>query len=445
MRSLLLALLVFGSLPLIVVKPHVGVLVWSWLGYMNPHRLTWGFTHDFSFALVVGLVTAAAWLFSREPKRLPRHPLVLLLAAWALWVSFTTLFAAYPDEAHWKWDRTIKILLMNGLVTLGLITSRARLQALIWVIVLSLGFYALKGAAFTVAMGGNYRVWGPPGTFIADNNQLGMALLMTIPLVRYLQLQASRAWLRLGLLVLMLCFLLAAIGTYSRGAVVGLAVTALALLIKSRHRMKLAFVAGTALVGAIQFMPAHWHARVESILAYEDDPAVQGRFASWEYALKVAGEYPVMGGGFEVFRGNLADSQTGWRSAHSIYFEALAEHGYVGLAIFLALLVGTYLAAGAIVRRTRDQPELAWARDLAAMVQVSLAAYAVAGLFLNLATFDLFYHLVTIVVITHALVAARPTAQASPLPAATEPAHGRPEIAFTLRAPGAGADHASMR
>ena len=71
MRSLLVALLIFGSLPLIVVKPHVGVLVWSWIGYMNPHRLTWGFAYDFPFAMVVALVTIAAWLFSREPKTVP--------------------------------------------------------------------------------------------------------------------------------------------------------------------------------------------------------------------------------------------------------------------------------------------------------------------------------------------------------------------------------------
>jgi hypothetical protein len=38
------------------------------------------------------------------------------------------------------------------------------------------------------------------------------------------------------------------------------------------------------------------------------------------------------------------------------------------------------------------------------MVQVSIAAYAVAGLFLNLATFDLYYHLIAIVVITQSLV-----------------------------------------
>jgi probable O-glycosylation ligase (exosortase A-associated) len=404
MRGILVALLVFGSLPLIVIKPHVGVLVWSWIGYMNPHRLTWGFAYDFPFAMVVGLTTIAAWVFSREPKTLPWHPLVLLLAVLAAWMSFTTLFAAYPDQAQWKWDRTIKILLLNGLVTLGLITTRQRLDALIWVIVLSLGFFALKGAAFTLLTGGVYRLTGPPGSFIADNNAFGLALLMALPLARYLQLTARSRWLRLSLLALTLCFLIAVLGTYSRGAAVGLGVTAVALLVKSRHRMSLALFAGVALAAAVQFMPEQWHGRIASIFAYEEDASAQGRLQSWRYALEVAREHPVVGGGFEVFRGNKAATAAGYRAAHSIYFEVLGEHGYVGLAIFLALGVGAYFSAGAIVRQARDHPELSWAADLAAMVQVSIAAYAVAGLFLNLATFDLYYHLIAIVVITHALV-----------------------------------------
>jgi probable O-glycosylation ligase (exosortase A-associated) len=404
MRSILVTLLIFGSLPLIVVKPHVGVLVWSWISYMNPHRLTWGFAYDFSFAVVVGLVTIAAWLFSREPKTLPWHPLVLLLAAFAAWVSFTTLFAAYPDHAHWKWDRTIKILLFNGFVTLGLITTRQRLEALIWVIVLSLGFFALKGAVFTVLTGGIYRLQGPSGSFIADNNSFGLALLMTMPLVRYLQLTARTRWLRLGLSILLICFLLTVLGTYSRGAVVGLAVTAIALLVKSRHRMRLALVAGLALAAALEFMPEHWHERVASIFAYEEDASAQGRFESWRYALEVAGEHPLVGGGFEVFRGNRAETREGYRSAHSIYFEVLGEHGWVGLGLFLALGLGAYRTARSVIRRASEDPELSWAADLAAMVQVSIAAYAIAGLFLNLATFDLYYHLLALVVIASSLV-----------------------------------------
>ena len=426
MRSLLVALLVFGSLPLIIVKPHIGVLVWSWLGYMNPHRLTWGFAYDFSFAMVVGIVTIAAWLFSREPKTLPWHPLVLLLAAFAAWVSFTTLFADFPEHAAWKWDRTIKILLFNGFVTLGLITTRQRLDALIWVIVLSLGFFAVKGAAFTLLTGGSHRLFGPPGSFIADNNQFGLALLMTIPLVRYLQLTASRRRVRLGLLCSIPCFLVAVVGTYSRGAVVGLAVTVVALAIKSRHRMRLAFLAGIAIAAAVQFMPEHWHARVATIAEYEEDGSVQGRFESWRYALEVVRGSPMIGGGFEVFRGNRTPAGAGYRSAHSIYFEALAEHGYVGLALFLAIGMGTYLTASAIIRRSRDHPDLAWAADLAAMVQVSIAAYATAGLFLNLATFDLYYHLVAIVVIAHALVRARLTAATPSDAPSTSPGYAHP-------------------
>ena len=404
MRSVLVALLVFGSLPMILIKPHVGVLVWSWIGYMNPHRLTWGFAYDFPFAMVVGAVTIAAWLFSREPKTVPWHPLVLLLALFAAWVSFTTLFAAFPGEAQSKWDRTIKILLLNGFITLGLITTRQRLDVLIWVIVVSLGFFALKGAVFTLLTGGIYRLQGPPGSFIADNNQFGMALLMTLPLVRYLQLTARSRWVRLGLAVTIGCFLVAVLGTYSRGAVVALAVTAVAMLVKSRHRMRLALMAGVALAAAVQFMPEYWHARVASIFAYEEDASAQARLQSWSYAVDVAREHPVVGGGFEAFRGNKASTSAGYRSAHSIYFEMLAEHGYVGLAIFAALGLGAYVSAGAVVRRARGHRELCWAVDLATMVQVSIAAYAAAGLFLNLATFDLYYHLVAIVVIVHALV-----------------------------------------
>ena len=168
--------------------------------------------------------------------------------------------------------------------------------------------------------------------------------------------------------------------------------------------MRLALLAGIALAAAVQFMPEHWHDRVASIFAYEEDASAQARLQSWSYALNVAREHPVVGGGFEIFRGNKASTSAGYRSAHSIYFEVLAEHGYVGLTIFLALGLGAYVSAGSVVRRAREDRELSWAADLAAMVQVSIAAYAIAGLFLNLATFDLYYHLVAIVVIAQALV-----------------------------------------
>ena len=96
----------------------------------------------------------------------------------------------------------------------------------------------------------------------------------------------------------------------------------------------------------------------------------------------------------------------------------------MGLAIFLALGIGSYMTAGSIIRRARDHPDLAWAGDLAAMAQVSIAAYGSAGLFLNLATFDLYYHLIAIVVIASSLVRQR-LASGAPTETATSPAYAQ--------------------
>jgi len=95
----------------------------------------------------------------------------------------------------------------------------------------------------------------------------------------------------------------------------------------------------------------------------------------------------------------------------------LGEHGWVGLGLFLLLLALTWLKCGRIIRLAARRPEAQWARDLAAMIQVSLVAYMSAGAFLGLSYFDYLYHLVAMVVVTHSLIAAyEPETSASAAP-----------------------------
>ena len=61
-----------------------------------------------------------------------------------------------------------------------------------WVCVISLGLYGVKGGIFTLLTGGGYSVYGPAGTFIGGNNEIGLALIMTVPLMRYLQISRRR-------------------------------------------------------------------------------------------------------------------------------------------------------------------------------------------------------------------------------------------------------------
>jgi hypothetical protein len=82
---------------------------------------------------------------------------------------------------------------------------------------------------------------------------------------------------------------------------------------------------------------------------------------------------------------------------HSIYFEVLGEHGYVGLAIFVALLGAAFLTASKTIFMTRRHAELRWAADLARMLQVSLIGYAIAGAFLTLATSHEYYQVLGLI------------------------------------------------
>ena len=156
--------------------------------------------------------------------------------------------------------------------------------------------------------------------------------------------------------------------------------------------------------GLISFMPQKWHDRIESIQNYEQDNSAQGRINAWKFAYNVAKDHPIVGGGFAVFNRDMflryAPNPEDYHDAHSIYFEVLGEHGFVGIALFLSLGILALAKGNQIRRASRKQPELLWAYDLASMVQVSLVGYAVAGLFLGLAYFDLYYHLIAVLVIT---------------------------------------------
>ena len=42
MRSAGLFLELLVLLPIVLLRPFVGVILWSWISFMNPHRLVYG-------------------------------------------------------------------------------------------------------------------------------------------------------------------------------------------------------------------------------------------------------------------------------------------------------------------------------------------------------------------------------------------------------------------
>ncbi len=427
MRDLLLMLVMAGLLPFILARPTTGVLVWSWLGYMNPHRLTWGFAFDFPFVMVAALATLIAMPFSREPKRMPWSALTIVWMLWVLWMCVTTLLALNPADAVPEWERSMKIQLMV-LATLLLMGDRQHIHRLVWVIALSIGFFGIKGGLFTVLTGGNYLVWGPLGSFIAGNNEIALALLTVLPLFRYLQVTSENIWIKRAMVACMVLCAASILGSWSRGALVGGAAMCAMLWLKMRNKWLTGAVIAVALVAFLAFLPEGWFDRMSTIKDYQQDQSAMGRINAWHFAVNLANDRPLVGGGFRAFAPELfmkyAPSPTDFHDAHSIYFEVLGEQGYVGLLLFVSLALIAFRTCGRIRRKTQQRADLAWASELAAMIQVSLVGFGVGGAFLGLAYFDLPYSLMAIVALTNAYVDRALAAQTAVKPG--EASHAAP-------------------
>ena len=118
---------------------------------------------------------------------------------------------------------------------------------------------------------------GPAGSFIADNNGVALAIVMTIPLLRYLQLQATNRWIRWGLVGAMILCGFSALGSQSRGALLAVSAMLALLWVKSRHKLMTGLLLAMLVPAAISFMPDTWVNRMQTIHTYEEDASAMGR------------------------------------------------------------------------------------------------------------------------------------------------------------------------
>jgi probable O-glycosylation ligase (exosortase A-associated) len=401
MRDLGLFLFVMGLLPFAFKRPVIGIFLFTWISLMNPHRLTYGFAFEFPFAAIIAAVTMIGMFASREPKKLPMTPLVVVLILFMTWMTLTGFTALEPDFAWAEWNRVAKTMLMI-LLTMAIINRPEDLKNFTWVVALSLGFYGFKGGLFTILTGGTSRVLGPSDTYIGDNNDLALALVMTTPLIWYLVSQAPNKWLRRACILLTVLTLAAAAGSYSRGALLAGGAMLAFLWLKSQKKGATGIVLLLAVPLVYMLMPAQWFDRMNSIGEYQQDGSALGRINSWHMAWNIATSN-LMGGGYRCFTppvfAKYAPDPLMIHAPHSIYFQVLGEHGFVGLGLFLLFLFLAWRTGSRVLRFCKGKPELQWASNLAAMCQVSLVGYMVGGAFLTLAYFDLLYDIVAIMLL----------------------------------------------
>ena len=426
MRDLLVIAVVMVSLPVAITRPFVGVLVWSWLGFMSPHRLGWGLASSLELSMFVALATLVGLVLTNERRPVPRvRETYLLLAFWVM--TLVSSYFAYNQEEVWEsFNRLTKILVML-VVTIMLTQSRERLRTLLIVAAMSIGFYGVRGGIWALITGGEQGyALGPDGSFIGDNNGLALALDMTLPILLFLALE-ERGRLRVLLGMTAVLTFVTLPFTYSRGGALGLLVVLMMFAARSRWKWAVIPAGVLAAFVVVSFLPMRWFDRMNTIAAYTEDGSAMSRLHAWQIGWALAIDNPIVGGGYQVFPNRdiwikyLPDmTWTKPQSAHSIYFQVLGEHGFVGFGLFIGVLVSTLLSLNAIRRRARRLPDGDWFRNYAYMVQTSILAFMAAGAFYNLAYFDLIYFLVAVTIIMKQLLADRLAAAPAPEPEPAE-------------------------
>lgn len=400
MRDWVLGPIILGLAAYGLLHPWVGILGWTWLSIMNPHAYSWHL-NSFPVAATVAVSVLLGVLITRDRREFftTRESVVLML--FMAWLCATLPFSFHFDQSYPLWNRVMKIDLMV-LIAMVVLHSKKHINALTWVLVGSLGFYGVKGGLFTLVTGGTHRVWGPINSFIEGNNELALALVMVIPLMRFLQLTTKSIWINRALTAAMLLSATAAIGSYSRGALV--AIVAMGVVLWWRTEKKV--VSGVLLIAVgvaiLAFMPELWWDRMDSIRLGGDESSAGGRINAWWMAWNLA-KANFFGGGFGIYTQDVfatyAPNPLDVHAAHSIYFMVLGEHGFVGLFLFLLLWYFVWKSAGRLRIQGQKLAQTQWLSHLGAMCQVSLAGYAVGGAFLSLSYYDLPYNILILVVL----------------------------------------------
>ncbi|MES2046926.1 MAG: putative O-glycosylation ligase, exosortase A system-associated [Pseudomonadota bacterium] len=405
----------------ILKRPFIGLGMWVWTALFNPNGWVYGAASSIRYNLIFAGLTIGGYLISGKKKQLQLGVIGWLIILFLAWTALSTFFAkSIPDLVLGEWLKLLKIILLFIFILL-IIEKKIHIDFFLWCLILSVGFFAsLEGLKY-IASGGGHRIEGLAGHILQDNNQLALAFTMLLPICFYMlgEYGKQSRVLKFGLLGLIILVVTAIIGTNSRGGLLALSSVGGYLFIKSEKKLLFILIViciGSVLVG---FIPERWFARMDTIAQADGDASFMGRVVAWKLSFILASQNPFLGGGFKgleyfpvwtalsedfgqypfFYSGNAFPDPRRSHAAHSIYFQVLGDHGFVGLIIFLMVLILSFFKAGKIAKAAKNANGPEWIINLATMLRLSIFTYAIGGAALSFAYFDMIYAIYGLVLV----------------------------------------------
>lgn len=398
-------------------RPFIGISMWMWVAMHFPGGWVYGFASSIRYNMIIVVAGVCSYLFSSNKATYPANSIVLFVFLFLIWTLISSIFTiSYPEFVWPNWIEFLKISLLF-FFAVAVMKSELHVNVLLWALAFSIGFYgALEGLKF-LSSGGGHKIAGLPGHRLTDRNELALAFNMMLPLLVYLGQTVSSKYIKFGLKCVIGLSVIAIVGTYSRGGLIALIVVGGYFWLQSSRKVLYAILVFSVIAIGSNFMPSEWSDRMDTIETATEDNSFLGRILGWKQAVLIANDNILTGGGFDAgqvsliwqkyqayshFNNVVDTSNLGhitFKAAHSIYFQVLGDHGYVGFFLYFAALLIALRRCKTMTKRFQaveyDGPLL----ELTKLMRVSLVAFCAGGAGVSIAYFDMFYGLLAIVVV----------------------------------------------
>ncbi len=226
------------------------------------------------------------------------------------------------------------------------------------------------------------------GSLLGDPNDLALVLLypMAFAIATFLEKSLSR-FERFFSFTTFCILLYALLATQSRGGLLGF-LAVVSLFAYNRIRSKVLLFSGGAISVMILFIVAGISERSSGGAAEAGiDESAMGRLYAWEAAWNMALDNPVLGVGISNFYYNYFYYSPHWdglnHAVHSTWFGVLAESGFVGLILFISLIISTLVMSLKMLKTVNDERHTPGIRVALNAAPAGIIGFIVSGTFLT--------------------------------------------------------------
>lgn len=334
------------------------------------------------FIRIFLIIAFTLFLFLYSPKR--SSPQLIMMLLLCLLIPVSGLRNGWLGGGVYEAQLWIVHSLLPFVVVCGIVVTERRHMAVIWLSIM---------AALIMVQHGHFQVnsvegigWSgmvlSQGTRITytgmfnDPNDLGMFLLMNIPLTHLLLKRSNSKLLKLAYLAIIGLLIYGIVLTNSRGTLVGL----MAYLV-SYVWLRFGWKRGVWLIVLMGPIALLAMGQFRTIDATED--SAYGRVEAWYDGFQMFKYRPILGVGKAGF------TEHHFRTAHNSYVLILAELGISGyllwsMTIMLSLWMAfSIMTAGSDSKLTEQYPDLQRESQLAQALLLSLICYCATAFFLS--------------------------------------------------------------